>query len=326
MDSAAERSWRQSPEHLRLLAKVARMYHERALSQAEIAELLNLSQSRISRLLKEASSRGIIRTVVVLPDGLHADLEDKLEEMYGLRDVVVVETGGTDDVIPALGAAAAEYLDATLRGGDRIGISSWSESLLRAVDVMRPKRLQVVDTVTQLVGGVGSPDVQMQATRLISRLADMTGARPQFLPSAGVLATPRIRDAIAEDSAVAEVVKSWQDLTLALVGIGALVPSSLLKRSGNALADADLRELQARGAVGDVCLRYFDHMGQHIASPFDERVMGITPDDLKSIPRRLAVAGGIRKLSAIRAAVIGGWVNMLITDVDVARALVAEAP
>ena len=58
-------------EHLRLLAKVARLYFEAGLKQREICEALHLSQPRVSRLLKEAEQRGIVRSIVEIPEGLH---------------------------------------------------------------------------------------------------------------------------------------------------------------------------------------------------------------------------------------------------------------
>jgi predicted XRE-type DNA-binding protein len=36
---------------VRLMTKVARMYHERGIRQADIAEALNISQAKVSRLL-----------------------------------------------------------------------------------------------------------------------------------------------------------------------------------------------------------------------------------------------------------------------------------
>ncbi len=42
---------------------------------------------------------------------------------------------------------------------------------------------------------------------------------------------------------------------------------------------------------------------------------------LRTVPEVIAVAGGIEKTEAIRAALLGGWVNTLITDGDAARAL-----
>ncbi|WP_372351208.1 sugar-binding transcriptional regulator [Streptomyces sp. KL116D] len=314
-----------SPDHLRLLVKVARMYHERGVRQPEIAAHLNMSQPRVSRLLKEAVDRGVVRTVVVSPDGVHAELEDALVERYGLRDAVVVEVEGAGaDVIPALAAATATYLDATLKGGDVIGVSSWSATLLEAVKVMRAKTSSVAGEVVQLVGGSGSPEVQLHATRLAGRLAELTGARPVFAPSAALVGSRELRDLLSQEPAMADVIQSWSRLTLALLGIGSLDPSPLLRRSGNAITDRDQEQLRKLGAVGDVCARYFDADGNPVDAPFNDRLIGIGPDQLHEVERRIGVAGGMDKVAAIRGAVRGGWINILITDVEVARHLLSQ--
>jgi DNA-binding transcriptional regulator LsrR (DeoR family) len=314
------------PDQLRLLAQVARMYHERGLKQPEIAVELHLSQARVSRLLKQAVDLGIVRTVVTLPPGVYTDLEDEVRDRYALRDVVVVDAGGAGgDVIRALGAGAAQYLDATLTGGEVIGISSWSETLLSAVESLRSQNGQPAEQVVQLVGGVGNPQVQVQATRLASRLAEMTGAEPVFLPAPGLVSSPAVCRALMDDTSVAAVADAWLRVTMALVGIGSLEPSPLLQRSGNAVADADREALRRLGAVGDVCYRFFDERGELVDSGLDGRVVGIPPRDFRRIPRRLGIAGGERKFSAIRAALLGGWVNVLITDLTMARRLL-QAP
>jgi DNA-binding transcriptional regulator LsrR (DeoR family) len=53
-------------------------------------------------------------------------------------------------------------------------------------------------------------------------------------------------------------------------------------------------------------------------------MLGISATTLKKVPRRIGVAGGIRKLDAIRAALLGGWINVLITDSQIAAALLSE--
>ncbi|MFE7794779.1 sugar-binding transcriptional regulator [Streptomyces sp. NPDC057460] len=305
--------------------KVARMYHERGVRQPEIAAHLHMSQPRVSRLLKEAVDRGVVRTVVVSPEGVHAELEDALVTRCGLRDAVVVEVEGAGvDVIPALAAATATYLDATLKGGDVIGISSWSATLLEAVKVMRAKTSSVAQEVVQIVGGSGSPEVQLHATRLTSRLAELTGARPVFAPSAALVGSPELRDLLSKEPAMAEAMKAWSRLTMALLGIGTLEPSPLLRLSGNAITPQDQRRLKAMGAVGDVCARYFDAEGEPVAAPFNDRLIGIDLAQLSGAERRIGVAGGLNKVSAIRGAVRGGWINILITDVEVARELLAS--
>src|SRR5215211_8060182 len=85
---------------LRLITKVARMYHERGVRQTDIAENLHLSQARVSRLLKRAAELGIVRTVVAVAPGVHTELEERLEEKYGLAEVAVVDVeGSNEDVI-----------------------------------------------------------------------------------------------------------------------------------------------------------------------------------------------------------------------------------
>jgi DNA-binding transcriptional regulator LsrR (DeoR family) len=308
-------------DELRLLTKVARMYHEKGVRQPQIAAQLNLSQPRVSRMLKHAVELGIVRTVVTMPVGVHGNLEDELQEKYGLRDVVVVDTASETDLMPALGAAAAAYLDVTLLGGHVVGISSWSETLLNAVDRMPRKNVAVVDRVVQILGGLGDPAAQVQASRLTAQFAAVTGGMPVYLPAPGVVASASTRRAMMGDPTVTEVTASWSELTDAVVGIGSLEPSPLLQRSGNAMADHEQDELRRRGAVGDVCFRYFDANGNPVASKFDRRVIGITAEQLLAVPRRIGVAGGARKFEAIRAALLGGWVNVLITDLDMARRL-----
>ncbi|MFD0658994.1 sugar-binding domain-containing protein [Thermocatellispora tengchongensis] len=68
----------------------------------------------------------------------------------------------------------------------------------------------------------------------------------------------------------------------------------LLLRSGNAVSDADQAELRALGAVGDVCLHFFDAEGAPVDSAFDHRVVGIDVHTFRAVERRVAVAGGAR--------------------------------
>lgn len=312
-------------DELRLLGKVARMYYERGIRQPQIAEQLSLSQPRVSRLLRQAVDVGIVRTIVTMPPGVYTDLEDELRERYSLRDAVVVDAGGADgNVLPALGTAMADYLDVTLTNGHLIGVSSWSETLIGGVDAMRRKSTRVVDRIVQIVGGLGDPAVQMRATHLTGRLANLTGGDPVFLPTPGLVSTAAARRALVKDPPVVEVIELWSKLTDALVGIGSLEPSPLLQRSGNAIAEADQRELRELGAVGDVCFRFFDAEGRPVRSTLDQRLIGITPAELLNVPRRIGVAGGARKFSAIRGALRGGWVNVLITDLEMAQRLVED--
>lgn len=309
---------------LRLMTKVARMYYEQDLRQPTIAAQLSISQSRVSRLLKQASALGLVRISVVSPPGVHADLEEDLQHRYGLRDAVVADVEpepGEQSLLSAIGAAAAVYLETTLTGGDTIGISSWSATLLATVDAMAPRTGPGARQVVQVLGGVGNAASQIHATRLTDRLAMLTGADAVPLPAPGLAGSAATRAALMADRHVREIMAGYRDLTMVLAGVGSLEPSPLLRQSGNAIEEADQDVLREHGAVGDVCLRFFDDQGTFVPSPLDERVIGIDVATLRAAPRIVGVAGGARKHRAIRGALRGGWLNVLITDVHTARYL-----
>jgi len=305
------------------MVKVARMYHERGRKQAEIAGELHITQARVSRLLRRASDTGIVKTVVSSPAGVHTDLEEHLEQRYGLTEALVVDALSSEErnVAQNLAAAAAVYLESTLLGDEIVGISSWSATLLAAVTLLGRASSPVVTEVVHLVGGVGGPHVQIDANRLLATFASATGAAPIFLPAPGLLGSAAAQRSLMSDPAVQQVSARWSELTTALVGVGALEPS-LLTQSGNGIAEADQEALRSLGAVGEVCLRFFDESGDFIESEFDQKVVGIRPEQLMSVPRRIAVAGGSRKLAALRGALLGGWVNVLITDSVAAQELI----
>lgn len=72
------------------------------------------------------------------------------------------------------------------------------------------------------------------------------------------------RDSLARDPSIAMVMDRWQDLTVVLLGIGSAPGSRLLRESGNSLAANDRASVMAAGAVGDVCLRFFDAEGGRV--------------------------------------------------------------
>ncbi len=87
------------------------------------------------------------------------------------------------------------------------------------------------------------------------------------------------------------------------------------------VSQKDLQAIVAKGAVADVCLRYFDAAGRPVGTSLDGRVLGIELPAFLAIPRRVAVAGGPEKVPAIRGALAGRLINVLVSDEDTARAL-----
>ncbi len=314
-------------DELRLMTKVARMYHEQGLRQTEIMNRLSMSQSTISRLLKRAEKAGIVRITVSVPSGAHPDLEEALQEKYGLQEAIVVDSIEDDEqIVRDLGPAAAYYVETTLKPTDVVGLSSWSAALLAMVNSMQPNPRTAGARVVQILGGVGNPSAEVHATHLTRRFADLVGGTATLLPAPGVVGSSEAKRVLMKDRFIQEALRLIGGVTLALVGIGAIEPSRLLAASGNVFSPDELQTLRAHGAVGDICLRFFDKSGAPVVTPLEDRVIAMDLEQLRHANRVVGVAGGSRKTAAIHAALAGRLVNVLITDRHTAGRLIASEP
>jgi DNA-binding transcriptional regulator LsrR (DeoR family) len=309
---------------LRLISRVAQMYHLEGRRQAEIAQHLRLSQATVSRMLKRAEAEDIVRTSVTPPVGTYSELESALRERYDLPEAIVVEcTEDRDGAIMArIGEAAAHLLEVTLAPGEIIGVSSWSQTISKMVENIHPLKSAPAKYVVQTLGGMGDPSVQTHATQLTTRLARLTGAEPKLLAVQGVTTSREAKFLMQADPYVRETMDLFGSITLAIVGIGAVEPSELLARSGNIFSSRELSDLAEAGAVGDISLRFFDKNGKPVKTPLDDRVIGLPLEDLERVDRVIALAGGSKKTDAIAGALRVGVIDMLVTDKFTAQRLI----
>lgn len=310
---------------LRLIARVAQMYHSEGKRQAEIAEILRMSQATVSRMLKRAELEEIVRTTVIPPPGTFADYETALRERYGLTEAIVVDCSEDRDgaIMARIGEAAAHFLEVTMQSDEIIGVSSWSQTILRMVDNIHPFRSAKAKYVVQILGGMGESSVQTHATELIARLTKLTGAQSRLLLVQGVTSSREAKLVMLADPVVRGTMDLFSRLSLAIIGIGAVAPSELLARSGNVFSPQELAMLNEAGAVGEISFRFFDQAGKPVETPLNDRVIGISLEDLRKADRVMALAGGASKTAAIAGALRLGIINVLVTDKFTAARLTA---
>ncbi|WP_223641147.1 sugar-binding transcriptional regulator [Rhodobacter sp. TJ_12] len=308
-----------------MIARVAQMYHIEKQRQADIAKHLRMSQATVSRMLKRAVEEEIVRTSVVAPPGTYAALEEALRIHFALPEAIVVECSEERDgaIMARIGEAAAHFVEATLQAGEVIGVSSWSETILKMVDNIHPMKAAKARYVVQTLGGMGDPSVQTQASQLTTRLAKLTGAEPRLLAAPGVAQSREAKLAMVSDPYVRATMDLFHAISLAVIGIGSIEPSRMLVRSGNVFSSHELQEEVEAGAVGDMGLRFFNAAGAPVVTPLDERVIGMRLEDLAKVDRVLALAGGPGKVEAIAGALRTGVIDVLVTDKFTARRLLA---
>ena len=306
-------------ENNRLFVKIARLYYEQDLTQSEIGEKLCLSRQKVQRLLQQAKDKGIVQINIRPVVGVFSELEAALEQRYSLREALVVETTNFEDqhvVAREVGAGAADYLMRIVQSHDSI-VVSWGGSLLGLVNTLyaghQRNDLQGVKVI-QGLGGLGDPNKEVHAADLTRRIARVLGGEAVLLPTPAVAGTREARDAFIDDPFVCSVLEQARKAKLAVMGIGAPRIDSILMREGKIVSWEELEAMKQLGAVGDINLRFFNDKGEIISSNLDERVIGLTLEEIRRIHQVVGVAGGAAKVRAIHGALVGNLVDVLVTD------------
>ena len=298
----------------------ARRYFIDGASKSEIAQELGVSRFKVARLLDYARREGIVRIEIGAPPEIDVELSIQVAARYGLRDALVVRTmDGPDDFNrDQLGRACAELLAQTLEADDVLGIS-WGRTLHAMVGHL--SRLPAC-TVVQIVGSVPAVELDVNSMEVVRRLADCAGGPVYPLPVPLLVDSREMAVALRGDPNVHKTIAMFDQLTRAVVGIGAWTSTGSSIRA--ALPEGVATELDSAGAVADICSNLLDADGREIrAGGLPDRLIAINPDQLRAVPEVVAIAGGASKAAAILSALRSGLIHQLITDDAAARLLLA---
>ena len=307
-------------EMLRTLVQVARLYYERDLSQQAIADKLGVSRSLIAKYLLQSKEQGIVKIQVIDPSERSDELADMFAERFDLQYVEVVPNTHASAALTlqAVAGAAANYYADHVQDGEVTGLA-WGRSIKSLVDQL-PDREIVADNlgVIPLLGESSNPRLHSRMNALVEQMADAVAAEPRFLFYPVTVESKGLHNRIVKEPALVEINESWDSMDWVFLGIGATPPTA-----GMAVyvPENALPRLEREGAVGDVCCRYFDADGEFVRSPFENQIIGVSVDQLRSAGRVVAVVAGNEKARAVLGALKTGLIETLFIDQALARAV-----
>ena len=118
---------------------------------------------------------------------------------------------------------------------------------------------------------------------------------------------------------VARALEQGSRVTKAVVGVGRWGAGA--STVYDALVPAERDRLSELGVCAEVAGILLDAEGNLVPSPLAERTLTVAPERLEDIDEVLAVAYGVAKAHAVRAALRSGLVNGLVTHRGLALAL-----
>ncbi len=292
---------------------------------------MQITITHVNRLLKEAVRRGVVK-ITIEPDNA-GTFELELKERFKLRDAVVVPAPDDADFLRSeLGNAAATYFDNNVRKGDRVGIGS-GRTLFAMVSVLddlaRDIKIFPLAVVAQQNISVKGIDVNTAVNALWFKSRPVaTASRFEiFYPGAAMVEIDKYIKSMLSKTVIREFVEELADLDLYFFSCSNLRKDSQLIEIA-ASCGVGFDDLRKSGIIGDFIFNTVDREGGHVANCIEKRRIGIDLDGLRNAARHamkkvVLVAGGNEKVSVIRSGLRSGLFNVLITDAQTAKGLLA---
>ena len=294
-----------------LATKAAWYYYMEDNTQTQIAEVMGVSRAKVIRLLEEARAQGIVQFSFRKNDSQRVSAEQLLIDRFGLKDAFVIPTPLDSSAInQSIAQGAAHYVSDHLREDGYLNIG-YGDTVSRMLGVLAKNREESLNVVS-LTGGV-SYYLPTVGTTAYSMHLFLT-------PSPLVVSSRQVRDALLDEKSLQDVSTMTEYADMSVVGIGAAVEGATVLRNG-ILNEGELTVLKMQGAVGDVLNHFMDKDGNLIQTEIEDRVISTDLDKLRQLKNVVGVAGGKDKVTAIKAVLNGGYLNVLITDSDTAAEL-----
>lgn len=306
-------------DRLELLARIASLYYDQNKTQQQIADITGITRSAISRALDEAREKGVIQITVNYPWQTDSELEQALQAKFRLKAVRVLKDGNKPDteIFRGLGKVAAGYFSSVVKETSVIGIS-WGTILyqtIRAIDKISLPRAEVL----QLVGGTGAEKGSTIGPLLAPMLAERLDCKCHFMNAPMITKSIELSNSLMQEPVVRETLEKAREVDIALVGIGALDLSIYNPYRLGYITAAEVNEMVAAGAVGDVCGYHYSIEGKVLDLDVNRRIVHVSLEVMRKMDKVVGIAGRLIKAEAILGALSGRLINVLVTDETAAR-------
>jgi DNA-binding transcriptional regulator LsrR (DeoR family) len=301
-------------QHLEMLAEISSLYYEHEMTQAEIAEKFFISRSRVSRLLTMAREQGVVSFNIRHFGERCFEFEQMFKRKFQLSEVFIINSTGHDEaqMRTLMGETAANYINKQLKPRQTVGIS-WGKAMEQTIAALKPAPYLNLEVV-QVIGGILVQNPVINIPRLLGTMVEKFGATGIALNAPLLMDNPEACNLMKQQPAIAFALDKARKADLILTGIGGVNKDTLSYLWSGIDTDREFQPLRERGAVGFICAQAFDIHGKPCFPEFNQRVVGLTLEELRQSKKVISISGGERKGAAVLGALRTGVINVLVTD------------
>lgn len=312
-------------EEQKQLVQIAEMYYLENKTQSEISRALNIHRSTISRLLKLSREKEIVKiTIDPFAAGTYS-FEEELEKRFHLKKAIVIPSSGVvndEKTLFELGKAGSNYLQEILQDNNTIGFS-WGSALAAFTQAMPDISRNNITCIPIVGGPSGRSSSQYHVNTITYQASQKLHGKALLIDAPAIPDTLELKKALLKNDFNQSLIEYWRNLDIAIMDIGS--PKMKDSSRWKDFYGQDVFQIVTENQVaGDITSRFYDEQGNHVSSELDTRIIGIDIDDLRRVPYKIGIAESRDKAKAIKGALLGNYVNVLITTQETAKELLDE--
>lgn len=308
---------------------IAKLYYYQGMTTGAIARDLNLSRSKVSRLLSLAHNNGLVEIRINDPAERPRHIETELRQRFSLKQAKVVpvpEAAGEQEWLRRVAMFTAGYLNTLIHSDMVIGLA-WGTTIATVADHLIPKQTANVDVVQLNGAGNAESVINAFSSHLVMRFATNYDARPHPFPVPAFFDYPQTKVALWRERSVRRVLDLQRRADVLLCSVGVMSPTmTSYVYSGGFLEKADLAALKSERVVGDIATVFFRADGSYRDIELNQRASGPDLDLFRQARHSICVISGLRKVDGVRGALRGGFIDELVIDEPTARRLLETTP
>lgn len=310
-----------------LIVRAAWQYYVHGRGQELVAKSLDLSRTKVTRLLQQARESGIVKISLEHETVETLALGDWIAQRFGVESCVLTpplpgdpEPSPTIEELSrqAVGIAAANLIARRCLNSKEIAIGLGAGRTVERV-IESIANVSKSDLAALALVGTTHRDDGHSSYTLALRLAETTGGTATPLPVPLYMGSAETRAVVEADPTIQTLLAATARTDLNLLSCSAITfESAFAQRTG--LTEGDCAALAAAGGVCEIAGLILDARGLPIDSALNRRRVGVSFEALRKA-ENIVVASGERKVGPLRAVLAAGLARTIVIDHAIAAEL-----
>jgi DNA-binding transcriptional regulator LsrR (DeoR family) len=311
----------QDPDY-ELLTEIAVAYYDQEQTQEEIAQRFAISRIKVGRLLKRARHEGIVEINVKYHPVFSSQLEQQFIQNFGIkRALIALDHHDEDEQRQQVAALVSNYLAGILKSDMTVTVGQGRNvaAVSNHVGIFPERACRFICGI----GGTKRDGQLIDADHISRNLARKFNGISETLYAPAYVETPELRTAFMQNRLIKATLEQASKADVALIGLGDMNENSFMVQLGWFTPQEIISARQEQGAVGDIAgYSFFNIQGIPVDTVMNDRVIGLSLEQLRTIPCVIAIASESTKATAILGALRTGVIDVLATSASNARTVI----